>query len=901
MQVEFEGQCYVTFRIVDDFGLHAFDLIGVPRRCARSDDRDPLYVPNVDSRRVTPLTTPAEQLVSFPPKEPWISLTGRAQIRLFAAFLLGEDPQRRLDAQRTAALMHQMSLVQHVVTTETLRRVIVADEVGLGKTIEAGMIIRRVLEEMPRARVLYLAPARLVRNVVSEFRQKLDLDARSWVAGTPGDARLDSDRIIVASIHRAVFADNRERVLASGPWDIIVIDECHHLSDWGEGGGKPNQSYKLAQGLANSLASGGRLILLSGTPHQGSITRFENLVRLLADDPKRLEPAYGRVIYRTKDRVRDWRGRPLFPRRDVRPARLVGLGPEFHCWYEAIAALYDRPGARGSTARAAGWAKGQALQWASSSIEAGLGYLARLAIRRLNWTLTEPALARALAELRPYRGGVADEQLDQLFNRLRRDVQTPYVEVLEDQEDVDAEEQWRPDPQALGDVLERGVQLLRNPAAYAKWRALDALLSEAGTDKVVLFAQPVETVTVVSRHLQQRFGSKPAMIVGNQSDEEREAEVGRFRRADGPRFLVSSRAGGEGLNLQVAHRLVHLDVPWNPMELEQRVGRIHRFGSTKTAIVDTLIVQGTREVDMYRIAREKLRLIATQMDVEQFEVLFSRVMSLVPPKELEALLGGAAAERVNDDEAETIGRLVRQGFSAWEDFDRRFRKQAEEIQALSPGEATWADVRGFLVRAGNAKPAPDIDITVFESENDDVVAKPESAPAIKLDDELYVCADTGGAIAETDTGDAVPVLGLNNSKCQDLLRTSFAVETAGAGYLNRPSDLPNTFPETFGVLAFLRLAIRFSAGQTSERTATFHVFLITEAGDTHELASGDRATLTRALFSASRVREPQPNAITTPIGATERILIRQLRTVTDQERDEGVRPAVWPVAAFVVQ
>jgi len=89
--------------------------------------------------------------------------------------------------------------------------------------------------------------------------------------------------------------------------------------------------------------------------------------------------------------------------------------------------------------------------------------------------------------------------------------------------------------------------------------------------------------------------------------------------------------------------------------------------------VDTLIVQGTREVDMYRIAREKLRVIATQLDTEQFELLFSRVMSLVPPKELETILGGAAASRVVDETAEAIGALVRQGYSVWEQFDRRFR------------------------------------------------------------------------------------------------------------------------------------------------------------------------------------------------------------------------------------
>ena len=119
--------------------------------------------------------------------------------------LVAEDPQRRLDARKAATLMHQVSLVQHILENANLRRVLIADEVGLGKTIEAGLIIKRLSEERPNLRVLYLAPARLVGNVALEFREKLDLDARVWVAGSSSDARITTDRIIVASIHKAVF------------------------------------------------------------------------------------------------------------------------------------------------------------------------------------------------------------------------------------------------------------------------------------------------------------------------------------------------------------------------------------------------------------------------------------------------------------------------------------------------------------------------------------------------------------------------------------------------------------------------------------------------------------------------------------------------------------------------
>src|SRR5262245_6780409 len=110
--VELGERLFVTLRVVDDFGQKALDLIGPPRRCA-DEERDPLYVPNVDFREAKQSLSPAAQLVSAAKKEPWLSLTARAQAKLLSCFLLGEDPQRRLDAQKAAALMHQMSLVQH--------------------------------------------------------------------------------------------------------------------------------------------------------------------------------------------------------------------------------------------------------------------------------------------------------------------------------------------------------------------------------------------------------------------------------------------------------------------------------------------------------------------------------------------------------------------------------------------------------------------------------------------------------------------------------------------------------------------------------------------------------------------------------------------------------------------
>src|SRR5262249_40516931 len=160
--------------------------------------------------------------------------TRRALARLHAYFLLCEDPQRRLDARPVNTLAHQVSLVHHVLGTPSLNNVLIADEVGLGKTVEVGMMLLELLAQSPGLRALYLAPAGRVANVRAEVG-RLGLPFRQW-SSEDGDARLD-DRLVIASLHRAVHARHRKSVLESPPWDVIVVDECHHLTDWAEGGG----------------------------------------------------------------------------------------------------------------------------------------------------------------------------------------------------------------------------------------------------------------------------------------------------------------------------------------------------------------------------------------------------------------------------------------------------------------------------------------------------------------------------------------------------------------------------------------------------------------------------------------------------------------------------------------
>lgn len=909
--VTHDGKYYSILREYPEWGITVFDLASPPKRLWGDQKSLPAAVePSVDSNRVESVPSPSDLLESLQENDNWSALSRRSVARLWAHFLVCEDPQRRLDAREVSTLAHQMSLVKHILDNEHLRSVLIADEVGLGKTVEAGLLLKELLEIDPGLRVLYLAPARLVRNVMRELN-RIGLDNfRQWTSGN-ADARM-SDRLMVASIHRAVHGENLERFIKeSQTWDIIIVDECHHLSDWAEGGGGKTRKFQLAEKLIQKQQrekTNGRVVLMSGTPHQGHESRFKNLLGLLKRADEASESISGRVIYRTKEDVRDWHGRPLFPKRQVNEPIVIELGQAYQLWLENVfnyfkpEQVYDKQG------RAGGWRCAQALQWAASSPQAGVGYLIRQALRA-GWNLEETVLKEALSLIRPYRNGADDEPIQHLYDRMHDEV------VVQDQDDTieDIEEdsqngKFVHDRKALRELLEQGIQILRK-APYGKWQVLkNKILDLTGDDKIVLFAQPIETVKALEQFILQKERVKPAIIIGGQSDDERDAEIKRFWKKDGPRFLISSRAGGEGINLQIARRLVHLDVPWNPMELEQRVGRVHRFGSTRTIIVDTLVTKDSREERAFSVARQKLRLIAGQMGGDdRFEMIFSRVMCLVPPESLRDVIMDDPFGPFTEADSNNVAQLVNDGFKQWRDFHDKFSEQQKAIKALDPGLVEWRDIEGFLKEFGVVKTVSGIVWNTFRQENEGVAVEEQTVDGLRLDDgHLYIAAEQEGAILSGPDGEELVQLGLNRGPVAELLRKSaFPEIPCGAAYLRWPKDIDAAIVggrKTVGVLVFVRQILRTERNNNwVESGNTLLCYVVPESGTPLEISVDNKGPFMRALFKSIIRKIPEENkSVKEAIRSTEMKLSDELREPTEEEIRSGVRYSVVPLFAGVI-
>jgi superfamily II DNA or RNA helicase len=891
----------------EEWGLKTIDLVHPPRRFwGDQGGPDVLVEEGVDVRRAQPLPSPARLLQAPPDNDNWQSHSRRSLARLHAHYLICEDPQRRMDAREVDTLSHQVSLVRHILQTESLKRVLIADEVGLGKTVEVGLLLKELLAQRPGLRVLYLAPARLVSNVRREF-DRMRLPFRQW-SSQGGDAHL-TDPKLIASINRAVHENNFNKLLETPPWDVLVVDECHHLSAWSADGSDPSEAYRLVRELVARQPKDARLILMSGTPHQGHEARFENLLRFLRGPKESDSRIAGRVIYRTKDDIHDWDGNPVFPPRQVNEPLVIDLGVGHRDWIQQIHDFYRPPydERRHGEARrrAAGWRCAQALQWAASSPQAGLGYLVRQAVRS-GWDLNNESLKTAVRALRPYRLGPADEPIDSLFRRIVKEVDRQKMDAdIEDIEDF-IEVADRVARQGLEQLLLEGVRLAEKAGAE-KWEIItEKLLKPAGDEKIVLFAQPIETVTSLAGFLERTTGRKAALIVGGQSDAERKREVSAFWDPYGPQYLISSRAGGEGFNMQVARRLIHLDVPWNPMDMEQRVGRVHRFGSRETIIVDTVVVQDSREADAYRIARDKLRLItATMVEKNRFESVFSRVMCLLPQDALQNLLLNAPAEPFNPQDEEKLSEMIRQGFQDWKAFHDRFGKEQRALERQNPGLLTWDDVAFFLEELGAARREDGYKRQRFRREGKVVNRVDEDATVLHLGDgKYYVCGDYGESLVFGPDKTITAKLGLNLKPVAEIIRKyAFPEQTCGAAYLRWPDaeKKPPGFALPLGALIFLRQTLRADrVGGWIEQGVALRCFVI-QAGQAVELKNGEKKLFLQDLFRSVIRKSPEAaEKLLQFMVSAETDLIEQLRRPTEEEMAAQIRHSVVPLFAGVI-
>lgn len=556
-------------------------------------------------------------------------------------------------------LPHQLYALNRAISGKQIRYLL-ADEVGLGKTIEAGLIIRELKLRGLVKRILVVAPKGLVSQWVQELKTHFSEDFQLLIPGEfaalnkiygqvdfwqeyhqvvcpldaikPVEARKGWSKEQLARYNQERF----HNVIHAG-WDLVVVDEAHRMGASTEAVAR----YKLGKALSEATPY---LLLLTATPHQGKTDGFFRLMSLLdtmafpnvnAIVKEQVAPY---VIRTEKREALDNEANPLFKPRTTRlvEVRWEARHSDQEELYQAVSD-YVR------------WGHNQALREKKNY----LGFLMVLMQRMVTsstWAIRE-ALERRL----------------ELLARLPSELN------IEGKPDVDL---WEMDSQELlEELLGKNLRGLKNERAeverllalarqcqlsYIDAKAeklLDSLhqLQLQENDeavKLLVFTEFVATQKMLAEYLGEK-GLKVAVLHGSMSLEERQAAQQAFM--ENCQVLVSTEAGGEGLNLQFCHVVVNYDLPWNPMRLEQRIGRVDRIGQKHLVKVFNFILADTVEYRVQEVLEDKLKIILAEFGVDKFgdvldsgqaEVDFTKtyVASILKPEHIEQEVEALAQE-----------------------------------------------------------------------------------------------------------------------------------------------------------------------------------------------------------------------------------------------------------------
>ena len=600
-------------------------------------------------------------------------------------------------------LPHQIRALSRAIANDRVR-FLLADEVGLGKTIEAGLILRELKLRGLVKRTLVIAPKGLVSQWVAEMRAHFNehfqlvlpddiktLGRISAVTSPESRVSGQEDSQPVTRNPWTLFAQvvvpmdsvkpldkrrgwsaaqvsehNRERFedLISAGWDLVIVDEAHRL------GGSTDQvaRFKLGQGLAEAAPY---FLMLSATPHQGKTDAFHRLVSLIDAQEfpdigsvtrERVQP---HVIRTEKRRAIDADGKPLFkPRRtQLGPVSWQERHRHQQLLYEAVTE-YVREGYN------------QAMREKRS-------YIGFLMILMQRLVVSSTSAIRTTLERRLEALATPQEQLT-LFPLTSEEEWAD----LDGQEQIDvllrtrlkALKNERAEVKLLLEAAARCEQIGPDAKAEALLDWLYRLQSEESDPelKVLVFTEFVPTQEMLHRFLTER-GFSVVCLNGSMDMEERKQVQEAF--AKDARILISTDAGGEGLNLQFCHVVINYDIPWNPMRLEQRIGRVDRIGQTHTVRAINFVFEDSVEHRVREVLEQKLAVIFEEFGIDKTgDVLDSaQAGRMFDEMYVEAILN---PEKLEDSVESVVARLQEQA--------REARTTASVLGAtedLEPGEA----------------------------------------------------------------------------------------------------------------------------------------------------------------------------------------------------------------------
>jgi superfamily II DNA or RNA helicase len=591
------------------------------------------------------------------------------------------DPFFSLSIARVDPLPHQLEAVYDHFLRLPRIRFLLADDPGAGKTIMAGLLIKELKIRGLARRILIVSPANLTfqwqREMRDKFREDFEVVRGEVFRANYGlNPFQDRPQVITSVSWVSRIEDARESLLRSR-WDLVIVDEAHKMS-------ATPKSKTLAYALGEALGElTDHYLLMTATPHKGDADNFGLFLRLLdADvygDRSSLQLALDRrdapfYLRRTKEALVSFPDpvtgvvKSLFTRRNIVTVEFE-INPDELAFYDALSDYVFEQSAR---ARGDDTPRGRAI-----------GFTMAMLQRRFASSIY--AVRRSLERMRDRRQRILDDPDRYRHEQFQKGLPANFDE-LEDEERqriVDELEEVvaSVDPAALRaeiaklDRLVYQARQLEQAEVETKLAKLRTALQDQGVfgdhrTKLLVFTEHKDTLdylagdgrdgrplgklrewgmSVTQIHGGMKVGDPKRLLPGTRLSAEREFK-------EECQVMVATEAAGEGINLQCCWLMINYDIPWNPVRLEQRMGRIHRYDQERDCLIFNFVATSTREGRVLQKLLERLRAIEADLDPGHTGKVFNVLGDIFPANEIERMLRDMYARNLS--EAPIIDRIV---------------------------------------------------------------------------------------------------------------------------------------------------------------------------------------------------------------------------------------------------
>lgn len=541
------------------------------------------------------------------------------------------DPFLAMGASKIDPLPFQIEAVYGYILKLPLIRFLLADDPGAGKTIMAGLIIKELKIRGVVKRILIVVPGHLKdqwkRELKEKFQESFYVIDRYTFKNTYGENLWQKESQVITSMDFAKQEDILPS-LESVHWDLVIVDEAHKMSAYVYGGDEfkkieKTERYRLGEVLSRTSE---HLIFLTATPHKGDPENFRLLLDLLvpgffATKEMIIESLQSKdnplFIRRMKEDLKDFYGKPLFPNRYAKTIKFRLSDNEKRLYNELseyVISQYNK-----------------ALQ---SDKKKNIAYTILILQRRM--ASSTYALLKSLERRKKKL-----EELLKESNLIKREITSINLEEIEDYEEKERwekEEEWetlsisgnkeelKKEIDTLNTLIKKAQEIVKNEEEI-KLNQLKIALEEGfkkireikGNEKILIFTEFKDTMEYLVEKISS-WGYSVNFIHGGMKLEERIKAEAIFKHET--QVMVATEAAGEGINLQFCHLMINYDVPWNPNRLEQRIGRIHRYGQQKDVYIYNLIAEDTKEGEVLSKIFDKLEEIRKAMGSDKvFDVI----------------------------------------------------------------------------------------------------------------------------------------------------------------------------------------------------------------------------------------------------------------------------------------